>query len=238
MMQNYWNDTQDNKPRQLHVPDEIADLSFKVECRGGLAIDHAYALYQEISHTLLWFETAANIALHTLHGAASGNGWMRPYQDNELLFLSKRTRLRLRLPKSRFEDAMVLTGQALKIGDCIVNIKRPTIRALSTQTSLFTRSLVSPNTLDENEFLHYAANLLGAQAIHPQRMMGGRQHTIKMPTGTLYARSLMIVDLSFEESIRLQQNGLGDKQKLGCGIFLAHKSIAAIYQSGKMSHTK
>lgn len=229
-MENYWNDPQDEDQPQLRVPEDVADLSFRVECRGGLEVDHAYALYQAVVRALPWFETEPGVALHTLHGAESGNGWIRPYKEGELLYLSKRTRLRLRLPKHRFADAMALEGQVINVGDCTVKINRPAIRALSTQTTLFTRSLVSENTQSENEFLHHATEMLNAKGIHPQRMMGGRRHAIKTLAQTLYARSLMIVDLAFEESIQLQQNGLGEEQKLGCGIFLPHKSIDAVYQ--------
>ena len=226
----YWQDPQDVEDKQLRVPDDIADLSFRIECHGGLMVDHAYALYCAVSQALPWFESESGVALHTLHGAESGNGWVRPYKEDELLYLSKRTRLRLRLPQSRFEDAKALEGQTLVIGDCAVKINRPAIRTLSTQTTLFTRSLVSEDTATENEFLQHATDLLNAEGIHPQRMMGGRQHIIKTPNKSLYARSLMIVDLAFNESIQLQQNGLGEGQKMGCGIFLPHKSIDAVYQ--------
>jgi len=227
-MENYWRAQEEDQ--QLRVPEDIADLNFRVECRGGLAVDHAYPLYRAVIQVLPWFETEPGVALHTLHGAESGNGWLRPYKEGDLLYLSKRTRLRLRLPKARFEDAAILAGKTLDIGGCMVKVARPTVRALSTQTTLFTRSLVAEKTQSENEFLHQATEMLNAEGIHPQRMMGGRQHTIKMPDATLYARSLMIVDLAFEQSIQLQQHGLGVQQKLGCGIFLPHKSIEAVYQ--------
>jgi len=38
----------------------------------------------------------------------------------------------------------------------------------------------------------------------------------------------MMVDLSFDESIALQQRGLGKHFKLGCGVFLPHKSLDAV----------
>ena len=226
-MENYWQDTEE---KQLRVPDDVADLGFRIECRGGLVVDHAYALYEAVSRMLPWFETDPNVALHTLHGAESGNGWLRPYKENEFLYLSKRTRLRLRLTKSRLEDAMILEGQTIDIGNCLIKINKPTLRALSTQTTLFARSLASENMQSEHEFLHEATEMLNAKGIHPQRMMGGRQHAIKTPDRTLYLRSLMIVDLAFDESIQLQRTGLGTEQKLGCGIFLPHKSIDAVYQ--------
>ncbi len=38
----------------------------------------------------------------------------------------------------------------------------------------------------------------------------------------------MVADLTVEESITLQQRGLGAGRKLGCGLFIPHKAIAAM----------
>jgi hypothetical protein len=39
---------------------------------------------------------------------------------------------------------------------------------------------------------------------------------------------LMIADLEIEESVRLQQSGLGPYRHLGCGVFIPHKDINEI----------
>jgi len=38
----------------------------------------------------------------------------------------------------------------------------------------------------------------------------------------------MLAELSLEESVRLQQRGLGSHRSMGCGIFLPHKGISAV----------
>jgi hypothetical protein len=38
----------------------------------------------------------------------------------------------------------------------------------------------------------------------------------------------MLHALSPEQSLRLQQHGLGPQRLLGCGIFVPHKSAAAV----------
>ncbi|MEK7716319.1 MAG: type I-MYXAN CRISPR-associated protein Cas6/Cmx6 [Pseudomonadota bacterium] len=35
----------------------------------------------------------------------------------------------------------------------------------------------------------------------------------------------MLADLAVEESVKLQQQGLGTDRKLGCGLFIPHKDI-------------
>jgi hypothetical protein len=38
----------------------------------------------------------------------------------------------------------------------------------------------------------------------------------------------MVAELQAEQSVRLQQMGLGDGRTFGCGLFLPHKGIAAV----------
>ena len=52
--------------------------------------------------------------------------------------------------------------------------------------------------------------------------------TINFGKKTVYTRSLMIADLSKEESLKLQEEGVGGEKLYGCGIFLPHKSIDAV----------
>jgi hypothetical protein len=54
----------------------------------------------------------------------------------------------------------------------------------------------------------------------PQRFFDGE----KIATGY----SLMLHGLPIEHAIRVQQQGLGLHRKLGCGIFIPHKSITAV----------
>jgi hypothetical protein len=38
----------------------------------------------------------------------------------------------------------------------------------------------------------------------------------------------MLADLSAEESVRIQQEGIGPLRHMGCGIFIPHKGIDAV----------
>ena len=59
-------------------------------------------------------------------------------------------------------------------------------------------------------------------------MLGGITHTMNFPDGQVFTRSLMVADLEPEQSIRLQQIGLGEGRRIGCGLFLPHKGIAPV----------
>jgi len=46
----------------------------------------------------------------------------------------------------------------------------------------------------------------------------------------MHTRSLMLADLTVEEAVKLQQQGLGADRKLGCGLFIPHKGINPVKQ--------
>jgi len=48
---------------------------------------------------------------------------------------------------------------------------------------------------------------------------------IATPSETFQSRSLMLAGLTREQSLLLQQSGLGARRKLGCGLFIPHKDI-------------
>ena len=172
--------------------------------------------------------------MHRIFGAASGNGWSRPAAvAGEALQLSKRTRLTLRLPKQRIDDAMALNGQTLDIGGAPLTIGDSRVKRLCASPTLFARSVAGAGG-DESAFSRALSARLAALDIRPAKLLCGLAHSIATDGAALGARSVLLADLRADESLRLQQCGLGGADKLGaelklgCGIFVPHKSIAAV----------
>ncbi|MDD9806708.1 MAG: type I-MYXAN CRISPR-associated protein Cas6/Cmx6 [Gammaproteobacteria bacterium] len=209
------------------VPDDIADLNFRITCR-LLPADHAWALYRALSQALPWLDDEPRAAVHSIHGAESGNGWERPQRGSDEIHLSRRARLCLRLPRERFADARALQGARLDVSGYEVRVGAANVRPLSSETTLFSRHLPAPAAGGENAFLEQAAAQLAGAGVSASRMMGGRGHVIRTPDREIAVCSLMVSGLAFGDAVRLQQRGLGGEQKLGCGIFLPHKGIEAV----------
>ena len=218
----YWQEAKENE--RYTVPDDIVDVVFSIQCR-CLPVDHSYSLSQAICNALPWFADEAHAGLHTIHVAESGNGWMRPDDPKALLHLSRRTKLVLRLPKQRIEDAGKLTGQTLDIGGNPMQVEKAAVKPLSAITTLFSRYIVAGEGTDEIAFMREAQALLAGMGIRPKKMLCGIERVIATPERQIQARSLMLADLAVEESVRLQQRGLGPGRTLGCGLFLPHKDI-------------
>ena len=218
----YWQEAKENE--RYIVPDDIVDVVFSIQCR-CLPVDHSYSLSQAIAAALPWFAEEAHAGLHTIHVAESGNGWMRPVDPRALLHLSRRTKLILRLPKQRVEDAVKLTGQTLTIDGNTMQVEQGVVKPLSSITTLFSRYLAVNDDVDEDAFLREAQAMLNEMGIRPKKMLCGIEHVIATPEREIHARSLMLAELTVEASVKLQQQGLGSGRKLGCGLFIPHKDI-------------
>lgn len=222
----FWQEETSNKPEYV-VPDNIVDVCFSIRCK-TLPIDHAHALSQQIQHRLPWLAEEPDAGIHLIHVAESGNGWMRPDEPGQLLHLSKRTKLTLRVPAHRTGDTGILSGQTLDIDGNALQIGTSTIRKLTATSIVFARHIINDHDTNEHDFLQRQYRALQAMDITVSKMMCGKMRAQKHPDGDLHTRSLMIADLKVEQSVLLQEKGLGPGRLFGCGLFLPHKGIAAI----------
>ena len=220
----YWEEDTKNTNA---VTDDIIDVAFGITCR-VLPVDHANALSKALRKELAWLDDEPHAAIHTIHVAASGNGWYRPDSPDQMLHPSRRTKLSLRIPKSRIDDVKSLTGKTLDINGNTLSIKEMTQKNLSGITTVFSRYIVVESAKDEMEFLKEIVVSLKKMGIKPKKMLCGKEDKLRIDDGEVTTRSLMIADLTFEESVLLQQRGLGSHRLMGCGIFLPHKDISEI----------
>ncbi|MGU9956707.1 MAG: type I-MYXAN CRISPR-associated protein Cas6/Cmx6 [Arenicellales bacterium WSBS_2016_MAG_OTU3] len=213
---------------EFTVPDDVADLSFKIGCK-RLPLDHAHALESAIHNTLPWLSDEPDAGIHSIHGAASGNGWQRPHNTGEgIIHLPKRARLSIRLPKHRMEAATTLSGQTLAVDGHTIEIGASRVKPLIVSKTIFARSIIANKHHDEETFTQQLIDELKTLNIHARKMLCGLTHAINTPEGDLCARSVMLADLNAHESIALQQRGVGLFKTKGCGLFLPHKDIASI----------
>ncbi len=204
--------------------DDVVDAVFAIECR-SLPVDHAWALSQAVHAALPWFADDPHAGLHTVHGAASGSGWMRPEGEDAVLQISRRTRLVLRLPAQRMRDAAGLTGRTLDVAGHPMRVGALTARPLVKIASLFSRGVVFEGQIEEADFLAAAAGALRAFGIETPTMLCGRATVLATPQGELTTRSLMVTVATPAQSLALQRHGLGEGRKLGCGLFIPHKDV-------------
>ena len=220
----YWSENSDDK-KEVVVPDNVVDVIYNINCK-CIPLEHAHALSEALQQALPWLREEETAGIHQVYGAESGNGWERP--DTEVLYLSRRQKLMLRLPKTRLDEAKSLSGQTLDIAGYPLEVGELTTRKLSDLPTLFARHVLGAAEQSEDEFMALAVAQLNAMGIRVKKLMCGKEGRIELPDATLYTRSLMLADLELQESVMLQEVGLGPGRKLGCGLFLPQKGIKAV----------
>ena len=225
---------EEEKKVDFVLPDNVVDLSFKISCK-QLPTTHAWELSQALYQLMPWLSDEPEVGIHQIHGATTGNGWERP-PDGELIHLSKRTRMNLRVPRTRVEDALSIVGKKVTVADHELEIGICTEKPLNPLATLFSRYVVVPEGMEEDDFMQWVVDGLAERDIKLRKMLCGIKHTLHTPEKSFETRSLMMADLDKQTSIDLQEQGIGDHRHLGCGIFLPHKGISAVGEAEEKTH--
>ena len=207
---------------------DAIDVAFRLSGR-WLPVDHAGALRAAIVEVLPWLEEEPEAGIHSIHGAASGNGWERPDGGSGgMLNLSRRTRLVLRVPVRRAGETAALCGRRLDLGGCELATGERQPRRLRPAGAVFARYVVDEEGGDEERFVERVVSELRARSVAARKLLCGRSHRIESAHGVQTARSLLIADLGRDESLVLQCHGIGPGRLLGCGLFVPHRAVGPV----------
>lgn len=199
--------------------DGVTDIMFSL--RGSTVMpEYAAPLWQALRASLPWLAEEPAAAIHPLARVSRGQG---------ALFLGRHTRLILRLPLRRVAEAYELCGRMLDIGTSTkIEVGTASLRPLRPAAVQYS-PLVTLGNASEAEFLVEAERLLSGLDIDCHLVCGKAQAVQgEESEGMLQGNSLMLHGLTLENSLRIQHAGLGAGRKLGCGIFVPHKTVAAV----------
>jgi CRISPR-associated protein Cas6 len=202
--------------------------------------DHGYLLYSAVSHLLPGIhltETApanpsnpwAHVAIHPVRGTLIGNRTLR---------INAGSRLILRAPYALAPKLLGLSGKPLRLGSATIRLGIPAAKGLLPVPRLSSRLVVIKGFQDPATFLDAAKRQLdglgiGGKPILPLRQSaksvedldgakGDREirRTLQVRDKTVVGFALEVLDLSLQDSIRLQEVGLGGRRRFGCGVFV------------------
>ena len=189
------------------------DVAFPVE-GDKLPGDYRFALADALERALPWLADAHAAGVHRLNLVGSGG--------NDAI-VSRRTRLALRVPRERAADAGALAGTELSVAGHRLRVGAAQPRELQHHATLFAHVVAGAE--DELPFMQ-AVNAelerLGVQC----RPICGLRHLLE--GGRLAGYSLMLDGLSPQHSLTMLEAGVGGHRRLGCGLFVGHKSAAAV----------
>ncbi|MCY3729210.1 MAG: type I-MYXAN CRISPR-associated protein Cas6/Cmx6 [Nitrospira sp.] len=192
------------------------DLAFRLN-GSTVPVDHGYALYSALSRMLPEIHEAKDVGVHPIRGIYSGNGELQ---------LSDFSRLVLRLPDEEIRSYLKLAGKRLEVDEHLLSVGVPEVRMLLPVSSLRARLVTVKGFLNQEEFLEAAKRQLQSLNIGCETTLGQRG-TFRVKDKQVVGFEVAVTGLTAEDSVRLQENGLGGRRKMGCGVFVPSKEQSA-----------
>jgi CRISPR-associated protein Cas6 len=188
-----------------------------------LPADHGYPLYSCISRLLpCLHDGSVPFALLPITGQHIGNG---------LIALdSSRSRLRLRLAAADLPRVLSLAGKNLNLLGHRLTLGVPHVFSIRPAPNLKARSVTFKNSTEPEPFLSHAKIELDRLGVRGQLQLSwhidreGRfephRHILRVKDKRIVCFPLRVEGLSPEDSLRLQETGLGGRRHMGGGVFV------------------
>lgn len=197
------------------------DLAFRLT-GSEIPVDHGYALYAAMSRIVPEVHEALDIGIHPIRGIYVGSG---------KLLLSDSSRLVVRLSIEDIPFYLKLAGKSLVLDGCRFRVGVSETRALIPAATLYCRIATTKNGGDSVRFDAEISRQAGTLNIRgkvlrvPEGIKGGSgldasRRIFRVKNKRIVGYSVLATELSAEESIVLQEHGLGGRRRMGCGVFV------------------
>ncbi len=197
------------------------DLAFPLTGK-LLPLDNGYIIYSALSRICPNLHELKNISIHPIAGI--------PNSDKQLR-LTKRSRLQIRISIEQIPQIYeFLVEQTFNIGQSQFYLGIPEYKALTSSSTVYSRLVVIRRCIEPQVFLEAAQRQLRELDIQgnikllkkKNGQLQCRQLVMKKKEGTFPIRGygVEVTDLNDEDSIKLQQQGIGGKHKMMCGVFV------------------
>ncbi len=198
----------------------VIDLAFLISGK-AIPVDHGYGLFSAVCRVIPGLHGDPHVGIHPISGKDFSNG---------LISVGTRSRLRVRMPSESIAAYLALAGCELDIDGHLVTVGVPRVEALSPVTNLAARlvtfkGMMAPNTFEECARRHLREMCIEAE---PVLVPGSRPRYEGLPLRRVFrikgrrivGYAIRVLGLTADESIRLQEHGLGGRRRMGCGVFV------------------
>jgi CRISPR-associated protein Cas6 len=186
----------------------IIDLQFHLSGQ-MIPVDHGYTLFSAVSRCLPEFHQAQDVRLALIRGRYIGDGLLQLLPGSRVVF---------RLPSDKAALYINLAGKTLDLDGHKIRVGVPSSQGLVPATALYAHLVTIKNGLDQERFEAEIRRQLDVQGCQG-RMTIGKRRTFSIHAKKVVGYSLLVSELTAEESFILQEQGLGGRRKMGCGFF-------------------
>jgi CRISPR-associated protein Cas6 len=203
--------------------------------RGGkIPADHGYHLFSVLSRAVPCIHEDAEIGIYPIPG--------KPQKDRSIELLPN-SALGLRVSVEQLQHILPLVGKELDISGFKIKVGNPQIQNLIPSPRLYSRLVIIKGYMDPEGFLGAANRQLkelgvrGRVSLVFQPQIAQENKDKKTGTRSPFLRRTLCIrdkqivgfavraeELTAEESILLQERGLGGRRRFGCGIFIPDRS--------------
>lgn len=210
----------------------IVDVQFRLSGK-LIAVDHGYRLFSAVSELVPGLHERDEVGIAPILGRLAGN---------RSLAITNNSSLTIRLPSEQIAMVLPLAGKVLRIGEGDIRVGVPQTRALVPSARLYSHLVVIKGFMEPEPFLLAVARQLGELEIRGRPSLveqprvaqanAGKQsgshsaylrRTIRIHDKEIVGFALSVEDLTAEESIRLQEQGIGGRRRFGCGVFFPER---------------
>jgi CRISPR-associated protein Cas6 len=187
------------------------DARWPIVPRGCIPVHHEYELLSSLSLVVPEVHESTAIGVHPIRGTRVRPG---------LLELNQASALTLRTPVELLPRLLSLGGKKLDIGGCPIRLGTPRVLALYPAHLLSARLVTIKGYMEIPQFeaaVRRKLDILGIS--HSVGIEVGRRRIVRIRGQTVIGFGLRLSNLSVDESIVIQQEGVGGRRHLGCGLF-------------------
>lgn len=211
----------------------VVDVQFKLTGK-QIPVDHGYRLFSAVSELVPGLHKRDEVGIAPIFGRLAGS---------RVLAIGENSFLTIRLPSELIVMVMPLAGKTLRIGDGEIRVGVPQTKALVPSARLYSHLAVIKGFMQPDTFLEAARRQLTEMNVKDSRPSLVEQsrivetnvgknsgshspylrRTIRIHDKEIVGFALRVEDLTAEESIRLQERGIGGRRRFGCGVFFPER---------------
>ena len=196
------------------------DLAFELSGT-TIPLDYGYALFSALSRVVPALHGDRRVGVHPIRGVR-----LAPRR----LTLVPQSRLRLRLPSEEVATYLALAGSTLDLDGDRMMVGIPRVEPLRPAASLVSRlvtigRLIEPGPFEES--IRRQLRSLGVSAepsfvpeSSPSRAGLPTRRVLRIKGRRIVGYALRVDGLTAEESLIVQEHGLGSRRRMGCGVFV------------------
>lgn len=210
----------------------VVDIRFPLIGR-DLPADHGYALCGAVCHIIPELHADKSVGIHPVSGRLTGA---------RMLALSPSSALTIRICADRIKDILSLAGKTLDVEGRRVMVGVPSVHGLEPAAHLYSRLVVIKGFTEPKGFIEAVERQLKetgvkgkatlvdtstAAAANKGKTGGTRspvlRRTLRVRDNKIVGFAVRVSELTGQESILLQERGLGGRRRFGCGVLVPDK---------------